>query len=111
MRSSQASAGEAVRLRNGAAEHAMAKPAPRKRARRPSVLPASLPPRGLSREQAAEWWGVSPTSFDRGVADGRIPKAYRFYGRNLWDRLKLERAFSALDTDATDDHPWGSMTL
>src|SRR5690242_17745827 len=41
---------------------------------RDQVLPASLPPRGLSRVQAAAYVGVSPVLFDELVKDGRMPK-------------------------------------
>ena len=37
--------------------------------KRVSVLPTSLPPRGLNRVQAAEYIGVSPTKFDELVSD------------------------------------------
>jgi hypothetical protein len=36
--------------------------------RRGTALPVSLPPRGLSRAQAAEYVGVSPSTFDKLVA-------------------------------------------
>ena len=103
MRPSLAGVGEAAR----APEHAPS----RRRKPRPSVLPPTLPPHGLSREQAAEFWGCSPTLFDRGVRDGIIPKPYTFYGRRLWDRRKLEGAFAALDTEPDDAQPWGKMAL
>lgn len=69
------------------------------RERRPSVLPKSCPPRGLSRVQAAEFVGVSPTKFDALVADGRMPKPKRIDGRVVWDREKLDTAFAALPDD------------
>jgi hypothetical protein len=78
---------------------------------RPKVLPRSLPPRGLSREEAAEWWGISPTLFDRGVADGLIPQGVRFYGRRLWDLRKLEVAFAALDFDDAAEDPARRLAL
>jgi hypothetical protein len=37
------------------------------------VLPPSLPPRGLSRVEAARYIGVSPSLFDEMVKDGRMP--------------------------------------
>ena len=37
-----------------------------------SCLPASLPPRGLSRVQAAEYIGIGATKFDEMVDDGRM---------------------------------------
>ena len=42
------------------------------RPERRSALPPSLPPRGLSRVQAAEYIGVSPSLFDEMVRDGRM---------------------------------------
>jgi predicted DNA-binding transcriptional regulator AlpA len=68
-----------------------------------SVLPASLPPRGLSRSQSAEYIGVSPTKFDEMVADGRMPKPKRIDSRTVWDLVKLDEAFAALDDEATAD--------
>jgi predicted DNA-binding transcriptional regulator AlpA len=66
-----------------------------------SVLPPSLPPRGLSREQAAAYVGVSPSLFDMLIKDGRMPPPKRINSRVVWDRLKLDVAFEALDgTDA-----------
>lgn len=61
-----------------------------------SALPPSLAPRGLSRVQAAEYIGVSPTKFDEMVADRRMPKPKRIDARTVWDRVQLDAAFSAL---------------
>jgi predicted DNA-binding transcriptional regulator AlpA len=69
---------------------------------RTSLLPASLPPRGLSRAQAAEYVGLGTTKFDALVADGRMPKPARIDGRNIWDRVKLDEAFAEL-TDAAEE--------
>jgi predicted DNA-binding transcriptional regulator AlpA len=63
---------------------------------RKDALPASLPPRGLSRVQAAEYLGVSPSLFDQMVKDGRMPKPVRINSRTVWDRVKLDEAFGAL---------------
>ncbi len=65
---------------------------------RTSSLPASLPPRGLRREQAAEYIGVGATKFDEMVADGRMPRPKRIDGRTVWDRMQLDAAFTALDS-------------
>ena len=59
-------------------------------------LPVSLPPRGLSRIQAAEYIGISPSLFDEMVRDGRMPTPAKLNTRTVWDRLKLDAAFSAL---------------
>lgn len=69
-----------------------------------NVLPLSLPPRGLSRVEAAAYVGVSPTLFDQMVADGRMPTPKRINSRTVWDRHRLDGAFAALpdDDDRTD---------
>ena len=74
-------------------------------ARRKSVLPLSLPPRGLSRVEAAEYIGVSATKFDQMVADRRMPKPKRIDGRVVWDRLQLDTAFAALPNEGSEDEP------
>ena len=68
-----------------------------------SCLPASLPPRGLSRVQAAEYIGVGVTKFDEMVVDGRMPKPKRIDGRTVWDRIKIDEAFAALGDDAAEN--------
>ena len=76
-----------------------------------SLLPPFCMPRGLSRLQAANYVGVSPTLFDRAVHQGKMPKPFRLYGRVLWDIRKLDAAITALDTDDCTDDPWGRMAL
>ena len=73
-----------------------------------NVLPLSLPPRGLSREQAAAYIGISPSLFDMLIKDGRMPGPKRINSRVLWDRLKLDTAFDAFaDTDdQSSDELW-----
>jgi predicted DNA-binding transcriptional regulator AlpA len=66
------------------------------RAGRASVLPVSLPPRGLKRSEAAAYVGLGATTFDRAVADGLMPKPFRLYGRVLWCRLALDAAIDVL---------------
>jgi excisionase family DNA binding protein len=56
----------------------------------------SYPPRGLSRDEAARYIGVGVTKFDEMVADGRMPRPKRIDGRVVWDRLKVEAAFTDL---------------
>jgi len=79
-------------------------------ARLRSLRPPSIPPRGLSRLQAAEYIGVGATKFDRMVDDGRMPKPKRVGSRVLWDRVLLDEAFEALeDADAPTAprrNPW-----
>ncbi len=71
------------------------------------VLPLSLPPRGLSRRQAAEYVGISPSFFDQLVADGRMPKPVGINSRTLWDLRALDLAFDRLsDANPGDDEDW-----
>jgi predicted DNA-binding transcriptional regulator AlpA len=45
--------------------------------------------------------------FDRMVADGKMPKPLRVYGRRvIWDRKKVEAHFEALDTSDEADDVW-----
>lgn len=60
------------------------------------VLPRSLPPIGINREQAANFIGVSISLFDEMVGDGRMPKPKRINARLVWDRRSVERAFAKL---------------
>jgi predicted DNA-binding transcriptional regulator AlpA len=62
-----------------------------------SWLLLSLSRRGLSRVQAADYIGVGVTKFDQMVDDGRMPKPKRIDGRTVWDRMKLDEAFDALE--------------
>lgn len=58
---------------------------------------------GLSREEAADYIGVSASLFDAMVADGRMPPPKRVNSRRIWDRRRLEAAFTALPGD--EDFP------
>lgn len=82
---------------------------------RPAPLPPTLAPRGLSREESAGYIGISPRLFDEMVSDGRMPKPKRINARVIWDRLALDRAFSALPNadgkgDDVDD-VWGRAAV
>jgi len=74
-----------------------------------SCLPPSLAPRGLSRVQAAEYIGVGVTKFDEMVGDGRMPRPKRIDGRNVWDRIKLDEAFAALEDEAGQKNEWDGL--
>jgi len=70
-----------------------------------------LPPptrRGLHREEAAAYVGVSPNTFDKMQADGLMPGPKRVYGRVLWDVRALDRAFDSLpgEGDSAQANPW-----
>lgn len=66
-------------------------------AKRSDILPISLPPRGLSRTEAAAYIGVSPTLFDEMVRDGRMPRPKQVNARTVWDRKRVDLAFDALE--------------
>jgi predicted DNA-binding transcriptional regulator AlpA len=74
-----------------------------------NVLPQSLPPRGLSREEAAAYVGISPSLFDTLVKDSRMPAPKRINARTVWDRLQLDAAFAALPGDGAPANPWDEM--
>jgi excisionase family DNA binding protein len=60
---------------------------------------AIIPPQarlGLSRAEAAEYVGVSPSTFDLMVADGRMPGPKAIGARRLWARAEIERSFAEL---------------
>jgi len=75
--------------------------------RRRSALPPSLPPIGLSREEAAAYIGVGATLFDAMVADGRMPQPRQANARRIWHRAELDRAFAALPTAGAADESAG----
>lgn len=56
----------------------------------------AYPPRGLGREDAARYIGVSASKFDELVKDRRMPRPKRIDGRVVWDRLALDSAFTDL---------------
>jgi excisionase family DNA binding protein len=74
-----------------------------------SSLPLSLAPRGLSRIQAAEYIGVGVTKFDEMIADGRMPRPKRIDGRKVWDRVKLDEAFAALEDEGGVMNEWDAL--
>jgi predicted DNA-binding transcriptional regulator AlpA len=67
-----------------------------------------IEPRGLSRREAAEYIGVSPSLFDQLVKDGRMPQPKRINSRVLWDRHQIDRAFDNLP-QTVDDNPWDDI--
>ena len=69
-----------------------------------NVLPLSLPPRGLSRVEAARYIGVSPSLFDAMVKEGAMPGPKRIHARVVWDRVRLDACFSAIP-DGEEDAP------
>lgn len=59
------------------------------------ILPASLPPRGLTREQAAAYCGCETLeSFGNWVRRGLVPGPMK--GTHRWDRKALDAALDRL---------------
>jgi predicted DNA-binding transcriptional regulator AlpA len=50
----------------------------------------------VSGKQEAVHFDISPNTFDRLVSDGLMPKPVQIYGRKVWDRFTIDRAFEAL---------------
>lgn len=72
-----------------------------------SPLPSNLQPRGLSREQAAAYLGISPSLFDRLVKGGDLPQAVTLGGRKVWDVRRLDSVFGPRsDLERAADDPW-----
>ena len=63
----------------------------------------AYPPRGLSRDAAARYIGVSPTKFDQMIADKLMPKPRRVGGGVIWDRVAIDIAFTDLPEDGDDE--------
>ncbi|MCI5078244.1 hypothetical protein [Oricola sp.] len=58
--------------------------------------PIAYPPRGMNRDEAARWIGVSTTKFDELIARNLMPRPKRIDGRVIWDRYALDAAFTDL---------------
>lgn len=71
------------------------------------------PPRfALRRDEAAAAFSMSPTSFDKLVADGRFPKGYRIGAMVLWDVEQLRRHWQAIisaESDAETANPFDEV--
>ena len=73
--------------------------------------PNHQPRRGLRRDDAALYCGLSPSTFDRWVEDGAMPQPIRRGGVVLWDVHRIDRAFEALSDDRDETSPWGAVSL
>lgn len=69
-------------------------------------LPVSCPPRGLRREAAAGYIGVSASKFDEWVAKGVMPKPKRVDNCVIWDRHQLDAAFESLSDAPPAGNDW-----
>jgi hypothetical protein len=62
----------------------------------------SLPRRGLSREEAAMYLGISASTFDELRSTGKVEPPRLIKGRKLWDIRELDMAFDALPRENQD---------
>lgn len=69
------------------------------------VRRSSQPRRGLHRDEAAVYVGVSSRKFDEMVELGTMPAAKTIGSRKVWDIRALDSAFDALPDDG-DRNPW-----
>ncbi|MFZ2080219.1 MAG: XRE family transcriptional regulator [Xanthobacteraceae bacterium] len=58
-----------------------------------------IPRRGLSRDEAAMYIGISASKFDELVRARRMPGPKRIDGRKVWDVRDLDVAFDALPSE------------
>jgi hypothetical protein len=58
--------------------------------------------RGLSRELAAIYLGISPSKFDEMRKDGRVGPPRLIDARKVWDVRDLDRAFDDLPYEEAD---------
>jgi hypothetical protein len=68
-----------------------------------------VPRRGLSRDEAAMYIGISPTKFDELVADGRMPVPVKIDNRKIWDIRRLDLAFDALSMEDRSSNSWDGV--
>jgi predicted DNA-binding transcriptional regulator AlpA len=61
-------------------------------------------PRGLRREEAAHYVGVSPSKFDELVSDRRMPQPREIDRRLVWDVRELDAAFDDLPRRGQPDN-------
>ena len=61
--------------------------------------------RGLNRVEAAAYIGVSPSTFDKLVLEGKMPGPKQIYGWLVYDRVALDLAFEAIKSK---DEPEGA---
>jgi predicted DNA-binding transcriptional regulator AlpA len=65
-----------------------------------------VPRRGLSREEAAMYIGISPSKFDALVGEGSMPAPVKIDSRKIWDIRALDLAFDALSAENCSTNSW-----
>jgi predicted DNA-binding transcriptional regulator AlpA len=64
--------------------------------RRPTGRTITQPRRGLDHDEAAIYVGVTFTTFDQMVTDGRLPRPAELNGELVWDLVQLDKAMDRL---------------
>jgi predicted DNA-binding transcriptional regulator AlpA len=67
--------------------------------RRPLSEMRPVPRRGLARDEAAMYIGISVGKFDEMTRDGRMPSPVSIDKRKVWDIRALDLAFDELSTE------------
>jgi hypothetical protein len=74
---------------------------------RQSIKKTLCPRRGLNRQEAASYIGVSGSLFDEIFRSGEMSKSLLIKRRTVWDRHQLDEYFEALS--APDDNQWDDI--
>lgn len=69
---------------------------------------AFAPRRGMRREEAAEYFTLSPAKFDELVKEGKMPKPVQIGARKIWDRCALDLIWDDLSSQS-DINPFDEM--
>ena len=73
-----------------------------------------MTPAALNREQASEYVGLSPGSFDEAVACGKMPKPRTYepeIRRLVWLRCELDDALNRLGTQTAKSRPYQGIQI
>lgn len=76
-----------------------------------SLREQTLPRFALRREEAAASLSVSPSTFDKWTADGRMPKGRKIDGLMLWDTEQIREHWLALRDGVMTHNPLDDMVL
>ena len=76
-----------------------------------SLREQTLPRFALRRDEAAASLSVSPSTFDKWVDDGRMPKGRKVDGLTLWDTEEIREHWLALRDGAIVRNPLDNMVL
>ena len=68
-----------------------------------AITSPMAPRRGLNREEAARYIGISPGKFDELILDGKMPRPRLIGARKVWDIRSLDRAFDELPHDGVTE--------